>query len=83
MATPANVQALQAEGIGRRDLATAGANDFCLAVRADSPESAEQALDAGRRHDLHFTRAGRGARRAARSISAAGGCGTTRLPTSR
>jgi FdrA protein len=47
MATPANVQALQAEGMVAADLETAGANDFCLAVRADSPQSAEQALDAG------------------------------------
>ena len=47
MATPANVEALQAEGMHASDLANAGANDFCLAVRADSAECAEQALDAG------------------------------------
>ena len=47
MATPANVEALQAEGMPAADLAHAGANDFCLAVRADSAECAEQALDVG------------------------------------
>ena len=47
MATPANVEALQVEGMPASDLANAGANDFCLAVRADSAEGAEQALDVG------------------------------------
>lgn len=47
MATPANVEALQAEGIDSPELADAGANDFSLAVRADRDDCAHQALDAG------------------------------------
>ena len=44
MATPANVEALQAEGA---EVDAAGANDFCLAVRADDDDCARKALDAG------------------------------------
>jgi FdrA protein len=47
MATPANVEALQADGADPGPLGGAGANDFCLAVRADSEECAKQAIDAG------------------------------------
>lgn len=47
MGTPANVEALRAEGADEAELAAAGANDFCLAARADSHESTVQALDAG------------------------------------
>ena len=47
MATPANVEALQAEGAEATELSAAGANDFCLAVRADDDDCAHKALDAG------------------------------------
>jgi FdrA protein len=47
MATPANIEALQAEGAESNELRDAGANDFCLVVRADSEQSAKQAIDAG------------------------------------
>jgi FdrA protein len=47
MATPANVEALQAEDVELIELREAVANDFCLAVRADSEHAAEQAIDAG------------------------------------
>lgn len=47
MATPANVEALRAEGAGAGELAAAGANDFCIAVRAETTPSAEQAVEAG------------------------------------
>ena len=40
MATPANVEALQAEGAEATELSAAGANDFCLAVRADDDDCA-------------------------------------------
>jgi FdrA protein len=44
MATPANVEALRAEGTEPGD---AGADDFLLAVRADGDASAQQAIDVG------------------------------------
>ncbi len=44
MATPANVEALRAEGA---EAAVTGANDFCMAVRADDDDCARKALDAG------------------------------------
>ena len=47
MATPANVAALRAEGAETGELQETGPNDFCLAVRADSEQSAKQAIDAG------------------------------------
>ncbi len=48
MATPANVDALRSEGIDDAALGKAGANDFCLAVRADDPGGTERALQAGK-----------------------------------
>jgi FdrA protein len=47
MATPANAEALRTDGVEAAELAEAGANDFCLAVRADNADCARQALDAG------------------------------------
>lgn len=47
MATPANVEALPDEGVDAGELREAGANDFCLAVRADDERSAKQAIEAG------------------------------------
>ena len=48
MATPANVETLLGEGVAADDVASAGANDFVLVVRANSPEAAEEALSIGR-----------------------------------
>ncbi|HEU4360858.1 MAG TPA: hypothetical protein VFR27_05040 [Mycobacterium sp.] len=48
MATPANADALRGEGVQSEALGNAGANDFCLAVRADDADSADQALLAGK-----------------------------------
>src|SRR5699024_8933621 len=42
------LDALRAEGITDDRLESATANDFCLAVRADDSESADDALEAGR-----------------------------------
>jgi FdrA protein len=47
MATPANVAVLRGEDVDTAELAEAGANDFCLAVRADDDDCARKALDAG------------------------------------
>ena len=47
MATPANVEALGAEGVDAGELHDAGANDFCLAVRADDERAGKQSIDAG------------------------------------
>ena len=47
MATPANVEALVAEGFDDTTLATAGANDVVLAVRADDEIHAADALALG------------------------------------
>jgi FdrA protein len=47
MATPANLELLQAEGVDRSELAGAKSNDFVLVVRADDPEVLERALAAG------------------------------------
>jgi FdrA protein len=47
MATPANVEAMPAEGVDAGDLRDAGANDFCLAVRADDEDAGKQAIEAG------------------------------------
>jgi FdrA protein len=46
MATPANIATLRAEGFGDEILTSAGANDLVLAVRAESDEAADQALEA-------------------------------------
>ena len=48
MATPANVETLLAEGVAADDVASAGANDFVLVVRASSPQAADEALSVGR-----------------------------------
>jgi FdrA protein len=48
MATPANVETLLAEGVAAGDVASAGANDFVLVVRASSPQAADEALSVGR-----------------------------------
>ena len=48
MATPANVETLLAEGVAADDVASAGANDFVLVVRASSPQAADEALGVGR-----------------------------------
>src|SRR6476660_1070043 len=48
MATPANVETLLAEGVAAGDVASAGANDFVLVVRASSPQAADEALGVGR-----------------------------------
>lgn len=45
--TPANLQALREEGVTDERLDAATANDFCLAVRADDDDIADQALQAG------------------------------------
>jgi FdrA protein len=47
MATPANVETLQAEGVDPAQVADAGSNDFFLAVRADSEDAATRALSLG------------------------------------
>ena len=47
MTTPANIEALKAEGIDDPALHEATANDFVLAVRANDTDAAERALDAG------------------------------------
>ncbi len=47
MATPANVEALRTEGAEATELRETGPNDFCLAVRADTEQSAKEAIDAG------------------------------------
>lgn len=47
MATPANVDALRAEGFSAADLAEVRASDLVLAVRADSSEAVGEALEAG------------------------------------
>lgn len=47
MATPANVKALQDQGVPETALAGAGASDFFLVVRAGDDEAAEAALAAG------------------------------------
>src|SRR6478752_2634158 len=48
MATPANVETLLAEGVAAGDVASAGANDFVLVVRASNPQAADEALGVGR-----------------------------------
>lgn len=45
MGTPANIDALVSEGFERSVVEGAGANDLVLAVRAESEEAAEAALD--------------------------------------
>jgi FdrA protein len=45
--TPANLQALREEGVTDERLDAATASDFCLAVRADDEDIADQALRAG------------------------------------
>ena len=47
MATPANLETLEAEGFDLTGLASAGANDLFLAVRAGSDEAATAAREAG------------------------------------
>jgi len=47
MATPANVETLHAEGVGPREVADAGSNDFFLVVRATTDLIAAEALAAG------------------------------------
>jgi FdrA protein len=47
MATPANVETLQVEGLEPTQVADAGANDFFLAVRATTDSIAARALAAG------------------------------------
>lgn len=47
MGTPANVEALQQEGVSVESLSGAAAGDFCLAVRADDDPAAQQALELG------------------------------------
>lgn len=47
-ATPANLAALREDGIADDRLENATANDFCLAVRADDGDAADNALEAGR-----------------------------------
>lgn len=47
MTTPANVDALRADGVVEDAIGTATANDFCLAVRAEDAQVAGAALDAG------------------------------------
>jgi FdrA protein len=49
MATPANLDALRAQGLDHSDLAGARANDLVLAVRAHDAEAAEAAIAAGQR----------------------------------
>ncbi|WP_240157610.1 protein FdrA [Pseudonocardia broussonetiae] len=47
MATPTNVKTLQDEGFPADDLSGAGANDLVLAVRAESQDAVDAALEAG------------------------------------
>ncbi len=47
MATPANVETLRAEGADAGQVADAGANDFFLAVRAESDDLAAAAMSTG------------------------------------
>src|SRR5690606_25020111 len=47
MATPANVTDLRGEGVAGDDISGAGANDFCLVVRAAGDDAAAAALSAG------------------------------------
>jgi FdrA protein len=48
MVTPANRDTLRAQGIDDAEVASATANDFCLAVTADDEEAADAALQAGK-----------------------------------
>ncbi len=48
MVTSANADALRSEGVHDEVLSSAGANDFCLAVRAEDSDGADQALAAGK-----------------------------------
>jgi FdrA protein len=47
MATPANVETLQSEGVEPAEVSEAGSNDFFLVVRATDDSVAAEALDAG------------------------------------
>lgn len=52
MTTPANLETLHSEGFDDDALSNAGANDFCLAVRAEDTGAADRALDAGQQAAL-------------------------------
>lgn len=49
MATPANLQRLEAEGFAGDEVRSAGANDLFLAARAESEQSLDEAVRAGER----------------------------------
>ncbi len=60
MATPANVATLGAEGFDTAELASAGANDLFLAVRAADTAAADAALDAAQQAMFSTRAAGTG-----------------------